>query len=194
MNIDQLSDTEIVDALLRRDSAVTRLFLYKKCRPLFRSIYQRYYTDCADEVELVNEIYLFVMTPSKSTGRNRLQGFTFRCSFTLWLKIVAEHYCHSLYAHKLDTDENFSVDSDRNADEALSLVSESNSLTMADATRILESMPNERYRALIRLRYLEELSNEETAARLGLSMANYYNVHLRAKNQWCDMLKQEGLL
>ena len=194
MDIEQLSDNQIVDALLRRDSSITRLFLYKKCRPLFRSIYQRYYTDCTDEVELINEIYLFIMTPAKSTGRNRLEGFSYRCSFTLWLKIVAEHYCHSLYAHKLDSDENFSVDSDRNADESLSLVSESNTLTMADANRILYAMPNERYRSLIRLRYLEERTNEEVAALLGLSMANYYNVHLRAKNQWCDMLKQEGLL
>ena len=194
MNIEQLSDNQIVDALLQRDSSVTRLFLYKKCRPLFRSIYQRYYTDCADEVELINEIYLFIMTPGKKTGRSPLEGFTFRCSITLWLKIVAEHYCHSLYSHKIDTDENIFIDSDRNADESLSLVSEDNSLTMADASRILDSMPNERYRSLIRFRYLEERSNEETAELLGLSMANYYNVHLRAKKQWCDMLKQEGLL
>lgn len=194
MNIEQLSDNQIVDALLQRDSSVTRLFLYKKCRPLFRSIYQRYYTDCADEVELINEIYLFIMTPGKKTGRSPLEGFTFRCSITLWLKIVAEHYCHSLYSHKINTDENILVDSDRNADESLSLVSEDNSLTMADASRILDSMSNERYRSLIRFRYLEERSNEETAELLGLSMANYYNVHLRAKKQWCDMLKQEGLL
>lgn len=194
MNIEQLSDNQIVDALLQRDSSVTRLFLYKKCRPLFRSIYQRYYTDCADEVELINEIYLFIMTPGKKTGRSPLEGFTFRCSITLWLKIVAEHYCHSLYSHKINTDENIFIDSDRNADESLSLVSEDNSLTMADASRILDSMSNERYRSLIRFRYLEERSNEETAELLGLSMANYYNVHLRAKKQWCDMLKQEGLL
>lgn len=55
-------------------------------------------------------------------------------------------------------------------------------------------MPNERYRELIRHRYVFEKSNEETAAILGLSTANYYNTHKRAKGQFCEVLKKDGLL
>lgn len=55
-------------------------------------------------------------------------------------------------------------------------------------------MPNQRYSKLIELRYVEEKSNEETALLLGLTMANYYNCHKRAKAQFCTELRKEGLI
>ncbi|MDM8146805.1 sigma factor-like helix-turn-helix DNA-binding protein [Bacteroides eggerthii] len=52
-------------------------------------------------------------------------------------------------------------------------------------------MPNIRYRNLIRMRYLEQKSNEETAEALGMSMDNYYNKHKLAKEQYIRIWRKE---
>lgn len=194
MIIDQYTDIEIVAAILRRDTAVTKEFLYRKCYPLFCAVYNKYYTDCENPIELINEIYVYILTPKRDTGKCKLSDFGFRCTLTMWLKIVTEHYCHQLFAKRVDTSENVSVDSDRNKGESYSLELDFNTLNMEDVKRILNTMPNERYRRLIEYRYLDEKSNEETAMLLALSMTNYYNVHLRAKVQFCSILRKEGLI
>lgn len=161
---------------------------------MFASIYNRYYTDCESCFELINEIYLYILYPNKTTERSKLQDFGFRCTLTMWLKVVTEHYCQQLFTMKIDTTENVSVDSDRNEWESYSLESDFNTLNMEDVRRILQMMPNKRYRHLIEYRYLDEKSNEETAMLLALSMANYYNAHLRAKAQFCTALRKERLI
>ena len=55
-------------------------------------------------------------------------------------------------------------------------------------------MSNKRYREIIRLRYLEEKSNEETAQILAMSMDNYYNKNRLAKVQFRTILRKEGLI
>lgn len=194
MIIDQYTDKEIVAAILKRDTDVTKEFLYRKCYPLFSAVYNKYYTDCENPVELINEIYVYILTPKKVTGRCKLADFGFRCTLTMWLKIVTEHFCQQLFARKVEILENISVDDDRNLFEIYSLELDFNTLNMEDVRRILNMISNERYRRLIEYRYLEEKSNEETAMLLSLTMANYYNVHLRAKAQFCSALKKEGLI
>lgn len=194
MKIEHYTDKEIVTAILNRDTFVTKEFLYKKCYPLFCAIYNKYYTDCDNPLELINQIYLYILTPNRETGKSKLDGFGYRCTFTMWLKIVTENYCHQLFVRKSNTAESISIDSDRNMWESYSLESDFNTLNMEDVKRILFMMPNERYRRLIKYRYLDEKSNEETAVLLSLTMANYYNVHLRAKAQFCNALRKEGLI
>lgn len=194
MKIEHYTDKEIVTAILNRDTFVTKEFLYKKCYPLFCAIYNKYYTDCDNPLELINQIYLYILTPNRETGKSKLDGFGYRCTFTMWLKIVTENYCHQLFVRKSNTSESISIDSDRNMWESYSLESDFNTLNMEDVKRILFMMPNERYRRLIKYRYLDEKSNEETAVLLSLTMANYYNVHLRAKAQFCNALRKEGLI
>ena len=52
-------------------------------------------------------------------------------------------------------------------------------------------MPNKRYRNIIRLRYLEQKTNEETAEALGMTMDNYYNKHKLAKAQYEKVCRKE---
>lgn len=189
-----LSDQQVVAAILNKDAEVTKTVLYGHCYPLFNSIFNKYYTDCETVYELINEIYLYILTPAKTTGRSKLEDFGFRCTFPMWLKIVTEHYCHHLFTKKIEVTENISIDSDRNCLGDDSIEPDINSQNMEDLRRILDLMPNERYRKLIECRYLEEKSNEETAMLMQLSMANYYNMHLRAKAQFTSALRSEGLI
>lgn len=193
-DIEKLADMEVVEAILRKDPYVTKAYLYKKCYPLFKSIYDRYYTDCSDCFEFINEVYLLIMMPSKSTGESKLGSFAGRCSLTMWLKIVAQNYCRQLFAKKGDFFTESLSDGDRNMAEADSLGEKMNDLDREDVCRLLASMPNERYRQLIEYRYVEEKTNEETALLLGMTMANYYNKHKLAKAQFAEQLRKEGLL
>ena len=84
-------------------------------------------------------------------------------------------------------------DGDRINVETLSLTSKELS-SIADVHTLLKLMPNQRYRELIRYRYVDGRSNEETAELLGMSMDNYYNKHRLAKQQWQAVLRKEGLI
>lgn len=189
-----LKDKEIAKALLDKDSKVTIDFLYKQCYPLFKSIYDRYYTDCDSWNELVNEIYVYIMMPGKETGISKLASFQFRCSLTLWLKIITENYCHQLYAKKSEIIGDNITDTDRLNRIEQSLEMDISAIDIMDVKKIISLMPNQRYRRLIELRYVDQHSNEETAALMSMNMANYYNKHKLAKAQFVIALRKERLV
>ena len=194
VEIESMSDREIVAALLARDHAVTEAFFYRKCYPLFFACFNKYYTDCDNCLEFINEIYLYLMLPSRLTGQSYMQRFSFRCSLTNWLKIVAESYCHQLFRKKGEIIQESLDDTDRFIEVADSLPIEHSNFAKEDLQHVLAMMPNLRYRELIQLRYVDNYSNEETAEKLGMTMDNYYNKHLLAKKQFVTALKKEGLL
>lgn len=192
--IESLTDEEVVGAILNRDAKITRLYFYEKCYPLFKSCYDKYYTDCETCIEFINQIYLLVMTPRKSTGVSPLQTFGFRCTLTMWLKIIAENYCKQLFRIRVESSNSVEPTSDRLTKIDNSLEVDFNSIYASDVRKILDMMPNKRYSHLIELRYVEEKTNEETAMVLGMTMDNYYNKHKLAKAQFCNILRKEGLL
>ena len=84
----EINDHDIVLALLQRNANVTRDFFYRKCYPLFKSIYDNYHTDCSSCIEFINEIYVHVMTPGKNSGKCKLEQFKFQSTLFTWLKTV----------------------------------------------------------------------------------------------------------
>lgn len=195
-----LTDREIVSAILERNSRITKMYLYVRCYPLFKAIYDNYYTDCETCLEFINEIYVHIMTLNPNTGKCKLQNFRFESSFTTWLKTVCIYYCYGRYEkriwiadpiiHKKANNKN-NNDSDSFLDNCSSIEIEFDNLNHYDVERLLNLMPNQNYKTLIRLRYLEEKTNEETAAALNINMANYYNMHLRAKRQYEEIVRKE---
>lgn len=189
-----MSDREIVAALIHRDYAVTEAFFYRKCYPLFKSCFDGYYTDCESAVEFINEIYLYLMIPNQQTGQSYMQRFSFRCTLTSWLKIVAQTYCYQLFKKREGIFEESMDDGDRFEEISDSLSVEHSHFDREDLNRVLQMMPNLRYRELIRLKYVDELPSDEVAKRLGMTLENFYNKHLLAKKQFLTALKKEGLI
>lgn len=142
MEISDLTDQQIVKAILDRDTAITKEFLYRKCYPLFKAVYDKYYTDCQTCFELINEIYVYIMIPQKKTGISKLASFGFRCTLTMWLKVVVENYCHQLYARRIEINRDSDVGSDRNMLNDDSLLESTNRINMEDVHKILNMMPN----------------------------------------------------
>ena len=195
-------DFQIAKALIKRDNLVTRKYFYQQCYPLFKSIYDNYYTDCTNCKEFIDEIYIVVLSPSKTTGKCQMENFRGESTLTSWLKTACLYYCYKKYESKsrmpiyeplifLNHQEK---DDDSDRDEFGSIEIDFNNLNREDALAILKRMPNKRYSEIIRLRYLELLTNEETAKTLGMTMENYYNKHKLAKAQYIRVHRKEELL
>lgn len=172
-------DFDIVQALLQREENVTRDFFYRKCYPLFKSVYDNYYTDCSSCIEFINEIYIHILVPNKDTGICKLEQFKFQSTLFTWLKTVCLFYCYKRYKRKINNimepfyeNQNIGV---RNDELIGSIEIDGASLNNGDMETILQLMPNRRYSYLIRLRYVEGLSNEETAQMMGMNMNTFYN-------------------
>lgn len=194
-----MDDHDIVEALLSRNNKVTQQYLYVKCYPLFKAVYDNYFTDCQSCIEFINEIYILLLKPNADTGCCKLHSFRYGSTLTTWLKTVAVYYCYERYRRKKKIpfegveSEKESRRGDRFDQAAASMYEEVPLMSADDVEVILNLMPNKRYSQLMRLRYVYGMSNEETAATLQMGMDNYYNKHLRAKKQFNEILKKEEL-
>ena len=189
-------DQLIVSGLLAHDEQLTRDFFYRRCYPLFKSVYDNYFTDAEDCIEFISDIYLHIMMPNPDTGRCKLQDFSFRSTLFTWLKTVCLFYCYKKFERKekMPTDpivDFFDEEGVRIDTLGESILSDNPSLDRADVETILRLMPNRRYSMLIRLRYLEEHTNEETAELMGMNMNTFYNKHKLSKEQYQRTLLKE---
>lgn len=198
-----LHDLQIAKALLDRDEQVTRKYFYQQCYPLFKSIYDNYYTDCTCCKEFMDEIYIVVLAPSKTTGKCQMENFRGESTLASWLKTACLYYCYNKYElkqrmpvyeplpHPTEKDEEDDVFSDRKKDESLSNPIDFSGMNRSDVEVLLSMMPNIRYRNIIRLLYLEQKTHKETAEVLGMTMDNYYNKRILAEKQYMQVCRKE---
>lgn len=198
-------DLLIAGSLINRDERVTRDYYYKECYPLFKSIYDNYYTDCSCCKEFMDEIYIVVLAPSKITGKCQMENFKGKSTLKTWLKTACLYYCYNKYQLKQrmpiyeplphsdekgkDDDDIFG--GDRKIGKELSNPIDFSGMNRADVEALLSLMPNNRYRNIIRLLYLEQKSHKETAEALGMSMDNYYNKRILAEKQFDAVRRKE---
>lgn len=202
-DINKMTDLEIVKAILNRNPDITIEYLYKKKYYLFKTIYDRYYTDCKCCKEFIDEIYLLILKPSKKTGRCQLENYNGQHKLDSWLISVCLYYCYAKYKLKkrmqiYEPVHDFSNDNDddNNAgDRSDALYGyieiDISSLNRDDVESLLNLMPNTRYRNLIRLLHLEQKTHKETADALGMTMSNYYNKRILAEKQFKDVYRKE---
>lgn len=186
-------DLKIAKQILNRNQLVTRDFFYRKSYPLFNSIFNNYYTDCDSCLEFINEIYIHILTPGPKTRRCQLENFRGESTLTSWLKTVCLFYCfeHFKKKERLPREENIDAPG-ISGQNGGSIDLDDTNLSRRDVETLLDLMPNQRYSRLIRLKYLEQMTHEETAIAMGMTMPNYYNKHLLAKKQYDEVRKKEG--
>lgn len=196
-------DLQIAKALIKRDNLVTRKYFYRQCYPLFKSIYDNYYTDCTNCKEFIDEIYIVVLAPSKTTGKCQMENFRGESTLASWIKTSCLYYCYGKYElkqkmpiyepfpHPVEKDEQENSITDRSNDESLSNPIDFSGMNRADVEALLSMMPNIRYRNIIRLLYLEQKTHKEVAEALGMSMDNYYNKRILAEKQYKQVCRKE---
>lgn len=182
-------DRKIVPSLLRMEQLPTAEFFYGKTYPVFKSLHKRYHTDCAEVIDFIHEIYVDIIEPRVVSGRCKLETFNFKCSLKNWIGVVAIRYCQYKYKKHIPIEE--SSDDDRILPSEPSILTDMGTLNRNDVEAIISMMPTKRYQDLIRYRYLDELDNEETAKKMGMTMDNYYNKHRAAKLQYIQAFLKE---
>lgn len=202
MNVKQIyeDDLLIAKALINRDNTITRRYFYQQCYPLFKSIYDNYYTDCTCCKEFIDEMYIIVLAPSKKSGKCQMENFKGESSLASWIKSACLFYCYGKYNRKerlpiqevITNSEDNDDGSDRLIDKVDSNEIDLTSINSHDVDEILSMMTSERYRNIIRLYYLEGKTNEETAEILNMTMANFYNKKKLAIQQFKEKLNKEA--
>lgn len=197
-------DLKIASALIARDGDVTYRYYYIQCYPLFKSIYDNYYTDCKCCKEFMDEIYIVILTPSKTTGKCQMENYRGESTLASWLKSVSLFYCYKKYNLKkrMPVYESLKYTmvkagaddacSDRNDEIRGSSEIDFSGMNRADVEALLSLMPNTRYRNIIRMLYLEQKTHKETAEALGMSMDNYYNKRILAEKQYKQVCRKEA--
>ena len=184
---------------------VTRKYFYQQCYPLFKSIYDNYYTDCKCCKEFMDEIYIIVLAPSKVNGKCQMENYKGESRLSSLLKTVCLYYCYNRYELKQrmpiyeplshsdekEKEDDYLFGGDRKIGKEFSNPIDFSGMNRADVEALLNMMPNMRYRNIIRLHYLEQKTHKETAEALGMSMDNYYNKRILAEKQFKQICRKE---
>lgn len=193
----KLTDGEIVHALLKRDSTVTRWFFYKKCYPLFKAAFKKFKPSFEEhrilidnELDLIHEIYSHVMFPSEN-GKCALDTFGFSSTLTNWLKVVTKNYCLQCIKLKpiIITLVKTNPDGDNFIPNEPSISIDGYNLAFSDIEKVIDMVHLPRNRKILYIHYIEKQTSEEAAAELEITKAAYDNALSRAKKEFHELIK-----
>lgn len=133
-----------------------------------------------------------------------MENFRGESTLVSWIKASCLYYCYGKYKlkqrmpiyeplpHPTEKDDNDDdIFSDRKNDEQFSNQIDFSGMNRVDVEVLLSMMPNTRYRAIIRLLYLEQKTHKEIAEALGMTMDNYYNKRILAEKQYLKICRKE---
>lgn len=169
-----MTDQEIVTALIKRDPQVTARFFYRDCRPLFLSVIRRVFDgQVVDYDEIISELYILLM----EDDARRLRQFKFSSTLYQWLKVLCIRHCMRLKAAGKVIGEE-SKESLGYSDKNQEIV-ESSQAKM-DVEALLSKMKNQRYTKVLRMLMIDDMSPDEVAKELSVTIDNLYNIKRRA--------------
>lgn len=173
-----ITDREIVEGLLKRDSRVTYLFLHVKCRPLLTAVIRNVFRYQVDYDEMVNELYLYIM----DNDGCKLREFQYRSSLFQWLKVVSLRFFIQIRDRVIENESKDPLYNQTGTPQDAAEVDNSHEsqADCMDVERLLGMMDNPRYVDVIRRLILEDKDPVEYAAILGVTVANLYNIKKRA--------------
>ena len=170
--MEQMSDKEIIEALIARNARVTQRFFYEDCRPLFASIIRNVFSYEVDYDEFVNELYLYLM----EDDAYKLRQFEGRSSVYQWLKVVALRYFVQKRDRMIDTAPNNPLI----GEETASVNTESMLAAKIDMRHLLDCLPSCRQAYAIEQLVMADREPAKVAGELGVTVENLYNIKKRA--------------
>lgn len=170
-DINEISDMEIIQGLIDRNSYITEQFLFHNCKPLFHSIIRLVFSYEVNYDEFVNELYQYLM----ENDCYKLRQFQYRSTIYQWLKTLALRYFikkrNELIAN--ESKGTLYIESD-------TVDYESKVNADIDLKRLLYQMKNKRYAYVIYKLMIEEKTPDSVAKEINVTLANLYNIKKRA--------------
>src|SRR5574344_2078507 len=149
-DINEISDMEIIQGLIDRNSYITEQFLFHNCKPLFHSIIRLVFSYEVNYDEFVNELYQYLKTLA-------LRYFIKKRN-----ELIANESKGTLYIESDTVDYESKVNAD------------------IDLKRLLYQMKNKRYAYVIYKLMIEEKTPDSVAKEINVTLANLYNIKKRA--------------
>lgn len=180
-----IDDHTMVRFLLQRAEKETDQFLYGKEYGTFLSFYRYYYvTGCANVEDFTQTIYLHIISP----GRNKQSPLeTFKKKLHEWLYSVCNNFCIDKYRkHRKVKFCSFEEMIKYLDDDALAVVEVDEELV----SLVLQRMTNERFRQILRYRYMDDMEPEEIARTFGVERSRIDRDTYRAKEQFRKVLQK----
>lgn len=175
MNYDQYTDEQLVDGIVAGDAAVVEYFFFKKCKPIFVYIVHKVYDGRVNEQELINELFLYLA----ENDWYKVRQFDFRSKFTTWTQVVATRFFLKKRSQLIENDSDETLNKRRERGFSAHRAMD----RRIDIRKALAVMPNERYRMVITALDLRDVSPEQLAERMEITVDNLYNIHRRALAQ-----------
>lgn len=170
----EMTDIQIVEALIEHDEVVTRQFFFEDCRPLFVSIIHYVFSYDVNYNEFVNELYVHLM----ENEAFRLKQFQGRSSLYQWLKIVAIRFFISKRNSMIDDSSKNHLLECAHLDDKVDY--ESRVYSKMDIEYLFSRVSNKRYGYVLRRLILDDAEPLEVAKELSITIDNLYNLKKRA--------------
>ena len=190
-----MTQEEVVEALIRRDERVTQIFFFNKCRPLFISIIDKIFDCHVDYDEFVSELYLYLMQPgTDGQDAHAIRSVSFRSSLFSWLSTVAIRFFLRNKNRLIGNAGETSLSIVPLHEKIMIPTSEEqmNAEAIMQVEQVFELMKKnkrgqrlkdvERYILVIRLIEIYGREVDEVAQILGVNKSAVYNIKMRAMN------------
>ena len=179
-----LSDRQIVDGLINNDAEIVQSFFFDDCSRIFDYIIMSVFDYKVDKDELINELYLYLA----DNDWYKVKLFDYRSKLTTWLCVVAIRFFQKK-RHFLIDNESTDTLLLRFKQEVYPMISVE---TRLDLETALKKMSNPIYANSIRELDILDKKPKDVADSMGVSLANLYNIHHRARVQLASLLEREG--
>jgi len=186
-----MTDQEIVQKLIERNNDVTNEFFFKTCKPMFYAAIKSIYSNelkKEDYGELINELYIYLIKNDAKV----LKTFNFKSSLKTWMCVVSSRFFLQLKKMGkivIDNDSQDPLISENNKNMATETTT-TNDLTSKQWLTILSQMPTKQYAKVLYHLLFKNMTNEEIAIEINMSLDNFYNVKSRAIKQLTAVAKE----
>jgi RNA polymerase sigma factor (sigma-70 family) len=177
----KISDREIINGILSNDSKIIQYFWFEQCTPVFHYIIYKVLDRQAEKNELINELHLYL----QADDWYKLRQFNYRSSLTTWVRVVAIRFFQKKRNRMIENDspDTLYTETAVNSEERIH--------QKLDVESLVEKLPNEKYRFVIRKLILEDKEPQELADKMGITVDNLYNIKRRALVQLARIAGKE---
>lgn len=176
-----MTDEEIVEGLLNRDSRITYWFFYTKCRPLFLSLIKKLFKYPVKYDEFVDEVALLLL----ENDEYRLRQFEYQSSICLWLRTtLIRHFIRNGSMMIEDSSKEPPYPVEEELTDPISTLNAKLEIEM-----LLEELAktNQRRAYVIKRILLDDAEFKTVADELGVTTDNLYNIKKRAFEDLTDI-------
>jgi RNA polymerase sigma factor (sigma-70 family) len=177
----KFSDSEIVNGMLSSDPEIIQHFWFEQCTPMFHHIIYKVFARQAEKNELINELYLHL----QANDWQKLRQFDYRSRLATWMSIVAIRFFQKKRNKLIEN---------KSSEPLIIERAESNEEQIhhrLDVESLINRLPNERSRFVIRKLILEDKEPQDVANEMEITVDNLYNIKRRALLQLARIAGKE---